>query len=258
MPAPLNPFKAALAARQPQIGLWLGLANPISAELCSHAGFDWLVVDGEHGPNEITSTLAQLQAIGGRSHAVVRPPIGEVHRIKQLLDLGAQTILVPMIETADQAQAMARAMLYPPQGVRGVGASLAQASAYGSIPDYLTTANDQTCLILQIESTAGMANLDAIAATSGVDGVFIGPSDLAADMGYLGRSGEPQVQRLVEDGLARIQAAGRPAGILTTDIKLAQHYLDLGATFVAVGTDVGLLTQGAAQLAAHFKTNGPA
>ena len=253
MPAPHNPFKAALAARQPQIGLWLGLANPIAAELCSHAGFDWLVIDGEHGPNEINSTLAQLQAIGTRSHAVVRPPLGEVHRLKQLLDLGAQSILVPMIETAEQAALMARAMLYPPQGLRGVGTALARASDYDSIPDYLTTANDQTCLLLQIESTAGMANLEAICATPGVDGVFIGPSDLAADMGYLGRPGIAEVQRVVEDGLARIQASGQTAGILTIDLKLAQHTLDLGATFVAVGTDVGILTQGAVELARHFK-----
>ena len=158
-----------------------------------------------------------------------------------------------MIETAEQAALMARAMLYPPQGLRGVGAALARASDYGSIPDYLTTANDQTCLLLQIESTAGMANLEAICATPGVDCVFIGPSDLAADMGYLGRPGIAEVQRVVEDGLARIQASGQPAGILTTDLKLAQHYLDLGATFVAIGTDVGILTQGAAELARHFK-----
>lgn len=257
MPAPLNAFKAAIAARKPQIGLWLGLANPLAAELVSHAGFDWLVVDNEHGPNDIPLTLAQLQAIDSRSHAVVRPPLGEVHRIKQILDLGAQTILVPMIETAEQAALMARAMLYPPQGVRGVGAAMARASAYGSIPDYLTTANDQTCLLLQIESRQGMANLEAIAATPGVDGVFIGPSDLAADMGFLGRPGAPEVLRVVDDGLARIIAAGKPAGILTADLTLAQYYLDLGATFVAVGTDVSLLTQGAAQLAHRFKSGAP-
>ncbi len=129
MPAPFNPFKAAIAAREPQIGLWLGLASPTSAELLSHAGFDWLVVDGEHAPNDIPTTLAQLQAIGSRSHAVVRPPVGEVHRVKQYLDLGAQTLLIPVVESAAQAAGMARAMLYPPAGVRGVGAALARASA---------------------------------------------------------------------------------------------------------------------------------
>ena len=254
MPAPHNAFKAALAARRPQIGLWLGLASPLAAELMSHTGFDWLVVDNEHGPNDIPLTLAQLQAIGTRAHPVVRPPLGEVHRLKQILDLGAQTVLVPMIETAQHAQLMARAMLYPPQGLRGVGAAMARASAYGTSPDYLTTANDQTCLLLQIESRAGMANLEAIAATPGVDGVFIGPSDLAADMGHLGQPARPEVQRVVDDGIARIIAAGKPAGILTGDLALAQRYLDLGATFVAVGNDVNLLAQAATQLAARFKT----
>ncbi len=242
MPALLNPFKAALAERSPQIGLWLGLANPVSAELCAHAGFDWLLVDGEHAPNDIPNILAQVQAIGSRSHVIVRPPIGQTHLIKQILDLGVQTILVPMIETAAQAAEMARAMLYPPQGVRGVGAALARASAYGTTPDYLISANAQTCLLLQIESVAGLAALDEIAATDGVDGVFIGPSDLAADMGLLGKAGAPQVQAVVETALIRIQAAGKAAGILTADRALARRYLDLGATFVAVGTDVGLLS----------------
>jgi 4-hydroxy-2-oxoheptanedioate aldolase len=256
MPAPFNPFKAALAAGKPQIGLWLGLAGPITAELCAHAGFDWLLVDGEHAPNDIPSILAQVQAIGARSHAVVRPPIGQTHLIKQILDLGVQTILVPMVETAIQAQEMARAMLYPPQGVRGVGAALARASAYGTVPEYLTSANAQTCLLLQIESVAGLAALEAIAATEGVDGIFIGPADLAADMGYLGQSGAAEVQAAVESGLARILAAGKAAGILTADRALAQRYLDLGATFVAVGTDVGLLSSATHDLRAAFARTG--
>ncbi len=252
MPAPFNPFKAALAARTPQIGLWLGLTSPMVAELCALAGFDWLVVDGEHAPNDIPSILAQVQAIGSRSHAVVRPPVGEVHRIKQILDIGVQTVLVPMIETAEQAQLMVRAMTYPPQGVRGVGAALARASDYSAIPDYLVTANDQTCLILQVESRAAMANIDAIAAVPGVDGIFIGPADLAADMGFLGRPAVPEVQAAVENGIARILAAGKAAGILTGDAKLAQHYLDLGATFVAVGNDVNLLMTAATRTRRQF------
>lgn len=255
MPAPINPFKAALAARTPQIGLWLALASPVAAELCAHAGFDWLVVDGEHAPNDIPSILAQVQAIGSRSHAVVRPPVGEVHRIKQILDIGVQTVLVPMIETADQARLMARAMVYPPHGVRGVGAALARASAYSAIPDYLTTANDQTCLILQVESRTALTNIEAIAEVSGADGILIGPSDLAADMGFLGRPGAPEVQVAVEAAIARIIASGKPAGIMTGDLKLAQHYLDLGATFVAVGNDVSLLMQAATHTRRQFASD---
>ena len=252
MPAPLNTFKAGLAAGQPQIGLWLGLASPITADLCANAGFDWLLIDGEHAPNDIPTILAQAQAIGQRSHVIVRPPLGEVHRLKQILDLGVQTVLVPMIETAAQATEMACAMLYPPQGVRGVGAALARASNFGTTPAYLATANAQTCLLLQIESRAGLAQLDAIAATEGVDGIFIGPADLAADMGYLGNPAAAEVQAAVEDALRRIMSQGKAAGILTSDRALAQRYLDIGATFVAVGSDVGLLSGGAAQLRGAF------
>jgi len=183
----------------------------------------------------------------------VRAPIGETWIIKQLLDIGAQTILVPMVETADQAQQLVRAMNYPPKGVRGVGAAMARASAFNRIPDYLTTANQEVCLLVQVESRAAMDNIEAIAAVEGVDGVFIGPSDLAADMGYLGRPGVPEVQAAVEDGIARILKAGKPAGILTADTTLAQRYLELGATFVAVGTDVTLFSQATSALAAKFK-----
>ncbi|AKR54907.1 2-keto-3-deoxy-L-rhamnonate aldolase [Devosia sp. H5989] len=253
MPAPHNTFKAAIQNGESQIGLWLGMANAYAAEICAGAGFDWVVVDGEHAPNTLPTMAAQLQAIGGKSHPVVRAPIGETWIIKQLLDIGAQTILVPMVETADQAQQLVRAMNYPPKGVRGVGAAMARASAFNRIPDYLTTANEEVCLLVQVESRAAMDNIEAIAAVEGVDGVFIGPSDLAADMGYLGRPGVPEVQAAVEDGIARILKAGKPAGILTADTTLAQRYLELGATFVAVGTDVTLFSQATSALAAKFK-----
>jgi len=254
MPAPLNKFKAAIANGDRQIGLWLGMANAYAAELCAGAGFDWVVVDGEHAPNTLPVMAAQLQAIGDKTHPVVRAPIGETWIIKQLLDIGAQTVLVPMVETAEQAQQLVRAMNYPPKGVRGVGAAMARASAFNRIPDYLTTANEQVCLLVQLESRAAMADLEAIAAVEGVDGVFIGPSDLAADMGFLGKPGAPEVQAVVEDGLARIIKAGKPAGILTADNALAQRYLDLGASFVAVGTDVTLFSQATSALAAKFKS----
>lgn len=252
MPAPHNSFKTAIADRRTQIGLWLGLASGYTAEICASAGFDWLVVDGEHAPNDIQTFVAQLQAIEGRTQAVVRVPIGETWVIKQMLDIGAQTILVPMVETAAQARDLVRAMNYPPLGIRGVGAALARASHFNRIPDYLTTANDQVCLLVQVESQVAMSNIEEIAAVDGVHGIFIGPSDLAADMGYLGRPNQPEVQALVEDGLARIIQSGKPAGILTADRSLAARYISLGATFVAVGTDVTLLSQATTALARAF------
>lgn len=255
MPAPVNTFKAALAARQPQIGLWLGLANPYTTELCAGAGFDWLLVDGEHAPFDMPTIAAQLQAISGTSsHPVVRPPIGETWIIKQLLDVGAQSLLVPMVETADQAQELVRATRYPPHGVRGVGAALARASAFNRIGDYLATADDQICLLLQVETVRALKNIEAIASVEGVDGIFIGPSDLAADMGHIGNAGHAEVQGAVEDGLLRIMACGKPAGILTADQNLSRRYLELGATFVAVGTDVTLLANATSSLAGAFKS----
>jgi 4-hydroxy-2-oxoheptanedioate aldolase len=253
MPAPTNTFKASLTSGKAQIGLWLGLGTANTAELAATAGFDWLLVDGEHGPSDVPLILAQLQAIAASgSHPVVRPPIGETWLIKQLLDIGAQTLLVPMVETAAQAEQLVRATRYPPHGVRGVGAALARASAYNGIPDYLTTANDQICLLVQVESVAAMAQIEAIAAVDGVDGIFIGPSDLAADMGHLGKPGAPEVQAAVDHGIARIIAAGKPAGILTADMTLAHHYIALGASFVAVGTDVTTFASALRSLARQF------
>lgn len=243
MPARTNGFKRAIVAGQTQIGLWLAFASPYTAEICAQARYDWLLLDGEHGPNDIPLLLAQLQAVAALpSHPVVRVPVGEAWIIKQVLDLGAQTILVPMVECAEQARALVRATRYPPGGIRGVGAALARASAFNRIPDYLQTANDEICLLLQVESRAGLAAIVDIAAVDGVDGIFIGPADLAADMGFLGRPGAAEVQAAVTDGLARILAAGKAAGILTADPALARRYLQLGASFVAIGTDVGLLT----------------
>lgn len=254
MPAPHNRFKAALAARETQIGIWLGLANAYTAEICAGAGFDWLLIDGEHAPNHLQTMVGQLQAIAGSgSHAVVRAPVGETWIIKQLLDIGAQTLLLPMVESAEQARALVQATRYPPHGVRGVGAALARASGFSRIGDYLTTANDQICVLVQVESAAAMARIEEIAAVEGVDGVFIGPSDLAADMGFLGRPGEAEVQKAVEDGLRRIMASGKPAGILSSDPALSARYIEMGASFVAVGTDVTLLAGATATLARRFK-----
>ena len=255
MPAPLNKFKQALQARQPQIGLWLALANSYTAEIAGGVGFDWLLIDGEHAPNDIRSLMEQLQALSGSSsHPIIRLPIGQAWLIKQVLDIGAQTILVPMIETRAQAEALVKAVRYPPHGIRGVGAALARASKFNSITDHLQTANDQICLLLQIESRVGLANLEEIAGVEGVDGVFIGPADLAADMGYLGKPGWPEMQEAVEQCLRRIISCGKAAGILTSDQKLALRYMELGASFVAVGNDVTLLGNAVSELARKFKT----
>jgi 4-hydroxy-2-oxoheptanedioate aldolase len=254
MPAPRNTFKAALKEGRTQIGLWVALTSAYTAEICGGAGYDWLLIDAEHAPNDIQTLVAQLQALARYPvHAIVRPPIGEAWMIKQILDIGAQTILVPMVETKEQAEALVRAVRYPPHGMRGVGASLARASGFNRIPDYLQTANGEVCLLLQIESRAGLANLDAITATEGVDGVFIGPADLAADMGFLGKPGAPEVQAAVEDALRRIQDRGKAAGILTADQWLARRYVELGAGFVGIGSDVGLLANSTTKLLDEFK-----
>ncbi len=254
MPVPVNEFKMALAQKQPQIGCWLGLADGYAAELMGTAGFDWLVIDGEHAPNDLRSMRDQLMSLAASdSHPVLRLPIGETWMVKQALDAGAQTLLIPMVETAEQARAMVAACHYPPNGVRGVGASLARASQFGAIPDYLQTAGDQICLLLQVESKRALENLDEILAVEGVDGVFVGPADLAADMGHLGNAGAPEVQKAIDATLQRITASGRAAGVLSTDLKQVQHYLELGALFVAAGIDVTLLAQAARAVSARVK-----
>ncbi|WP_422777648.1 4-hydroxy-2-oxoheptanedioate aldolase [Pseudomonas mediterranea] len=254
MDMPINTFKQRLKSGEAQIGLWLGLADPYCAELAANAGFDWLLIDGEHAPNDVRSLLGQLQAVAPYpGQPVIRPVIGDTALIKQVLDLGAQTLLVPMVESAGQARELVRAMHYPPSGIRGVGSALARASRWNSIPGYLDKADEQMCLLVQIESLEGLANLDAIAAVEGVDGVFIGPADLSASMGFRGNPGHPDVQAAIEDAIARIRQAGKAAGILSADEKLARRYIALGAAFVAVGVDTTVLMRGLQTLAATFK-----
>lgn len=254
MDMPVNTFKLRLQSGEAQIGLWLGLADPYCAELAANAGFDWLLIDGEHAPNDLRGMLGQLQAVAPYpSHPVIRPVIGDTALIKQVLDIGVQTLLVPMVESAEQARELVRAIHYPPNGVRGVGSALARASRWNSIPGYLDKADEQMCLLVQIENQEGLANLDAIAAVEGVDGVFIGPADLSASMGFRGNPGHPDVQAAIEDAIARIQKAGKAAGILSADQKLARRYIELGAAFVAVGVDTTVLMRGLQTLAATFK-----
>lgn len=250
---PRNTFRDALRAGQTQIGLWVGLADANAAEALAAAGYDWLLIDGEHAPNDPRSVLGQLRAVAPyAAHPVVRPVQGDTALIKQYLDIGAQTLLVPMVDTAEQAAQLASAMRYPPEGIRGIGASLARASAYNQVDDYLNQANGQMCLLVQAETVTAMSNLAAIAATDGVDGVFFGPSDLSASMGLRGQPGHPSVKQAILDGIATVRAAGKAAGTLMVDPAMARFYLDAGATFVAVGVDTSLLVRAARDLAASF------
>jgi len=248
-----NTFKAALARGEPQVSLWLSLAQPYTAEVCATAGFQWLLIDGEHAPNDLRSTLAQLQAVASYpAHPVVRAVQGEPALIKQLLDIGAQTILVPMVDTPEQAAALVKATRYPPEGIRGVGSGVARASRWAARRDYLEVANDEACLLVQAETVTALANLEAICAVDGVDGVFIGPADLAASMGHRGQPGHPAVLEAIERALLTIAASGKAGGTLTSDVAMARRYLELGARFVAVGIDVTLLAQATRRLAADF------
>ena len=258
-----NPFKAALKAGQPQIGLWQALVSPITAEICAGAGYDWLLFDGEHAPNTLTSLSAQLAAVAPYAcHPIARPPAGEAWMIKQYLDLGFQTLLVPLVDNADQAAALVRAVRYPPAGIRGVGAALARASRWNRLGDYTGWADSQVCLLVQVETREGLNNLDAIAATEGVDGVFIGPADLSASMGHLGNRDHPEVQAAIDDAIGRIKAAGKAPGILVSDEASARRYLDMGCLFVGVGNDVALFLRAVTDRARLFKAGdgaaGPA
>ncbi|MBH3056363.1 4-hydroxy-2-oxoheptanedioate aldolase [Serratia marcescens] len=252
-----NHFKRALQEKRPQIGLWLGLCSSYSAELLAGAGFDWLLIDGEHAPNNVQTVLGQLQAVAPYPcQPVVRPPWNDAVIIKQLLDVGAQTLLIPMIQNAEQARDAVRATRYPPHGVRGVGSALARASRWNRVPDYLQQADEQMCVLVQIETREAVKNLDAILQVEGVDGVFIGPADLSADMGFAGNPQHPEVQRTIDDAIARIRAAGKAPGILMANKALAQRYLEAGALFVAVGVDTTLLARAAEALADEFKQGG--
>lgn len=249
-----NTFKRALAQKQSQIGLWLGMCSGYAAEMVAGAGFDWLLIDAEHAPNTLDSVLAQLQALAPHpAHPVVRSAWNDIVEIKRLLDVGATTLLIPMVQNANEAQRAVASTRYPPQGVRGVGAALARASQWNRTPNYLKRANDQICVLVQVETVSAMAEIEAICAVDGVDGVFIGPSDLAADMGHLGDPGHPDVQRAVEDGIRRIVASGKAAGILIANEALARRYIELGTTFTAVGVDTTLLVKSAEALARRFK-----
>ncbi|MFM0065940.1 4-hydroxy-2-oxoheptanedioate aldolase [Paraburkholderia aspalathi] len=249
----LNPFKAALANGQRQIGFWLSMADAYLAEVSATAGFEWLLIDAEHAPNDVRSILAQLQAVAPYSaEAVVRPVNGDPALLKRLLDIGARNLLVPMIDTADQARACVAAVRYPPHGIRGVGSAVGRASRWSSWTDYLDIADSEICLLVQAETVTALDNLEAICAVDGVDGVFIGPADLAASMGHRGKPGDPEVQNAIEAAMRTIIASGKAAGTLTSDPVLARRYLELGCTFVATGVDILMFANAARKLAREF------
>jgi len=249
MHTPTNSFKQALAKRRHQFGLFLGMANPISAEILATCGYDFLLIDAEHGVNDIRSIQIQLQAMAPYPvECLVRPAHHDASLIKQILGTGAQTLLVPMVDTAEQARDIVAAMHYPPKGIRGVGTGLERGSRWNACSDYLARANEELCLIVQVETVTALKNLEAILAVDGVDGVFIGPSDLAASLGYLGQVQHPEVQKVITDALSRVAAAGKAAGMFCADPTQAASYQASGATFLAMGADTGLLRNAATKL----------
>lgn len=245
MQTPVNRFKAALRDGPVQLGFWLALAHPDIAEICAGLGYDWLLIDGEHGPQTLPGVVAQLRAIEATPpcSAIVRVPGHDPVTIKQVLDLGAQTLMVPMVETAEQAKAIVTASRYPPAGERGLGG--ARAARWGGYPAYVAEANAQVCIIAQIETATAVDNIEAIAAVDGIDALFLGPADLAATEGLLGASSFDALFKLTGEALARIVATGKPAGILSRDERLVQQFLDGGARFIANGIDSFTLAKGA-------------
>jgi 4-hydroxy-2-oxoheptanedioate aldolase len=247
----VNKFKQALKAGKPQIGIWSSLSSNIVAEILAHSGFDWVLLDTEHSPNELPMVQSQLHAMqGGTANPVVRVPWNDMVMIKRYLDIGAQTLLLPYVQSVEEAQNAIRYTRYPQQGVRGV-AGATRAAGYGRTKDYLKRAHEQLCVLVQVETRKAMASIDAIAAVDGVDGVFIGPNDLSADMGYLGNWQHPEVWKVMEEAAKKIRKAGKAPGILVGEAD-GQRCLDMGYLFVAVGSDIGLLRGGDA-LAAKFK-----
>lgn len=254
MKIPTNTFKHAIANNQVQIGVWAAFANPYAAELMANTGFDWLLLDGEHAPNDPLTVLTQLQAVAPYStHPVVRTVNDDTDLIKRYMDIGAQTLLIPMVESAEQAKKIVAATRYPPLGNRGVGAGLARASRWNQVENYITDYNQEFCLLIQIESVAGINNIEEICAVEGIDGVFFGPADLSASMGHLGNPNIPEVKDTVAKGIATVKKHGKAAGLLTTDHDVANEYLEHGAVFVAVGVDTTLLMNAAKELSSKFK-----
>lgn len=252
--APSASFRAELAeGGAARAGAWVCSGSPIAAEICAGAGLDWLLIDTEHAPNGLESVLAQLQACAAYPvHAVVRLPGQDPVAMKQMLDLGAESVLVPMVNTAAEAAAVAASAAYPPAGIRGVGSALARAARWNRVDDYLAEARSGLTVLVQIETAEGVANAAEIAAVDGIDGVFIGPSDLAASMGLLGQQDHPDVIAAVEQTIALVQAEGKPVGVNAFQPERADAYIAAGVDFILVGADVAVLARGTEELAARF------
>jgi 4-hydroxy-2-oxoheptanedioate aldolase len=250
---PKNHFKHGLAAGRPQIGLWLSLTSPVATEIVAGAGFDWVLIDMEHSANDLSEVAAHLRAAeGGTAEPIVRPPWNDAVMVKRLLDIGARTLLFPFVQSAEEAARAVAATRYPPAGIRGVSTAT-RANRYGRVKDYQLRAAEEICVLVQVETQAAVGQIEAIAAIDGVDGLFIGPSDLAADMGHLGQPGSAEVQAAVLAAGARIRAAGKPAGYLSGSEKENRAVLGAGFGFVAVGSDVGILARQSEALAKQYQ-----
>ena len=237
MELPVNTFKRALKAGNRQIGLWCTLSNNYAIEVVAGAGFDWLLVDTEHSPNELDMVLSQLQAVAPyTTHPVVRVPWNDMVTIKRFLDIGAQTLLIPYVQNEEEAKKAVAHTRYPLDGVRGLGGTT-RANRFGRVKDYARRASEELCVLVQVETRTALDSLEAIAAVDGVDGVFIGPADLHASLGYAGQTAKPEVKELIDDAIRRIRKSGKAPGVLTTAEADARHWLDLGCQFVAVGVE---------------------
>lgn len=261
---PPNRFKERMAAGDIQIGLWSVLADGYAAEILAGCGYDWLLLDAEHGPNDLRSVLAQLQGIAAAgsllgdqanelSQPLVRLPNGDTALIKQYLEIGVQNLLIPMVNTPEQAAELVRAVRYPPHGVRGMGSGLGRSSRWGRLTDYVVAAGDSICLVVQIETAEAIENLEEIAAMDGVDGILFGPADLAADLGYRDQRNHPEVTRTIQQGIETTRRAGTPSGIMLTDVAAAREWLNKGITFAGVGVDSSLLVRAADNLLGQFR-----
>lgn len=259
MPLRLSPtFRERLAAASgPLAGIWVCSGSPLVAEIVAGSGTDWVLIDMEHSPNGLDSVLAQLQAVAAYpATPVVRVPIGDTVTLKQVLDLGAQNVLVPMVSSAAQARELVAAVRYPPRGVRGVGSALARSARWNRVDDYLADADAHVSLFVQVETAEAVDAAGEIAAVDGVDGVFVGPSDLAASMGLLGQQTHPDVVAAVRRAFDAVRAAGTPVGVNAFDPDAAQAYVEAGASFLLVGADVALLARGSEALAARWGSGG--
>lgn len=254
MELPPNMFKRALSEGRRQLGLWCSLPGAYAAEAVAGSGFDWLLFDTEHSPGDPLTVLAQLQAVAPYPvSAVVRPASNDAVLIKRFLDFGAQTLLIPYVQNAEEAKAAVAAMRYPPAGIRGVS-GVTRATRFGRVANYGKRAEEELCLLVQIETQDALDNLEAIASVDGVDGVFIGPADLAASLGHVGEPGHPTVIALIEKAVGRIRACGKPAGILTPDTAFAARCIELGTLFTAVGVDAAMLVKATEALARQFRS----